>query len=82
MREEREGKGRGVQRVMRYATLLGTLKTSHEPKVALKRFLICEGAAEQEAGWEGGGGSLVRGLAGAINIYAWGVFLAGRLSNM
>jgi len=23
----------------------GTLKTSHEPKVALERFLICEGAA-------------------------------------
>lgn len=31
---------------------------------------------------EGGGDSLLRGLAGAINIYAWGVFLAGRLSNM
>lgn len=59
--------GRGV---MRYATLLGTLKTSHEPKVALKRFLICEGAARARSWLGGGGGSLVRGLAGAINIYA------------
>lgn len=57
MREGRDGKG-----VMRYATLLGTLKTSHEPKVALKRFLICEGAAEQEAGW---------GEAGAVWCGAW-----------
>lgn len=40
------GEGCGVQGVMRYATLRGTLKTSHDPKVALKRFLICEGAAE------------------------------------